>query len=375
MPHKVTLVSPQVYSSNPLIEISAFHPNEAYKRELAFIFPTIDLSNLIVCPTMQKTLYDMVTTGVDVESEKDKCLETFFKISKEICEELISKGYWADYIDPCSGLPMITPDTQKVFDEVQSATSLLSYPTMNTGCCKVLLHQHWGSNVYPATFFTTAPSSVLIPMITPLIAGVISPAALAKLQKEEEEMFISLHEKSRAISEDAKKNLLGGVPMPWMNRLPGSFPLCVDEAKGAGFRDADGIEYIDLCLGDTGAMTGHAVEQVADAISDRARRGITTMMPSSDAGWVAGELANRFKLPLWQMAMTATDANRFVLRYARHITGRSKIVVMDWCYHGTVDETLAILAEDGTVQPRPGNCGPQCPVSETTRVGKLIFVF
>lgn len=108
------------------------------------------------------------------------------------------------------------------------------------------------------------------------------------------------------------------------------FPIFFDTAAGAHFCDVDGIDYTDFCLGDTGAMTGHAVPEVAAALADRASRGITTMMPSSDASWVAAELARRFGLPFWQMAMTATDANRFVLRYARHVTKRPKIAVMDW---------------------------------------------
>ena len=77
------------------------------------------------------------------------------------------------------------------------------------------------------------------------------------------------------------------------------------------------------------------------------------MLPSEDAVWVGEELARRFGLPIWQLAMSATDANRFVLRFARHLTGRPRIAVMDWCYHGTVDETLAVLDGDRVVA-RPG---------------------
>ena len=156
--------------------------------------------------------------------------------------------------------------------------------------------------------------------------------------------------------------------MPWMTRWPGAFPLFFDTAQGASFTDVDGIRYVDFCLGDTGAMTGHGLPQVADAVADRARRGITTMLPSDDAIWVADELERRFGLPSWQLAMTATDANRFVLRFARHLTGRPKICVMDWCYHGTVDETLVILDEEGNVVSRPGAIGPQVDPAVTTRV-------
>jgi glutamate-1-semialdehyde 2,1-aminomutase len=152
-----------------------------------------------------------------------------------------------------------------------------------------------------------------------------------------------------------------------MTRWPGTHPVFFEQAEGARFVDADGIEYVDFCLGDTGAMTGHGLVGVADALRDRAVRGITTMLPSDDAIWVAGELTARFGLPKWQFAMTATDANRFVLRFARALTGRPKVAVIDWCYHGTVDETLAVL-EDDRVVSRPGAVGPAFDPALTTRV-------
>ncbi|HEY0949619.1 aspartate aminotransferase family protein [Nocardioides sp.] len=192
-------------------------------------------------------------------------------------------------------------------------------------------------------------------------------ARLADLTAAEEDRFASRHPRSAQLSARARGPLLAGVPMPWMTRWPGRFPLFFESAAGARLVDVDGLEYVDLCLGDTGAMTGHALPQVADAIAERARTGITTMLPSEDALWVAEELARRFGLPTWQLAMSATDANRFVLRFARHLTGRPRVAVMDWCYHGTVDETLAILDGDRVV-PRPGALGPQVPVAETTAV-------
>jgi glutamate-1-semialdehyde 2,1-aminomutase len=191
---------------------------------------------------------------------------------------------------------------------------------------------------------------------------------LADLHAAEERRFVELHPRSAEVAAEAREHLLAGVPMPWMTRWPGAFPLFVAEANGARLTDVDGNELVDFCLGDTGAMTGHALPQVADAIARQAERGITTMLPSADAAWVAGELARRFGLPSWQMAMTATDANRFVLRFARHLTGRPKICVMDWCYHGTVDETLAILGPHGDVIARPGSIGPQVDPALTTRV-------
>jgi len=191
---------------------------------------------------------------------------------------------------------------------------------------------------------------------------------LTNLLEAEERLFVEQHPKSAELAHAAGENLLGGVPMPWMSRWPGAFPLFFREAYGAHFTDVDGIEYHDFCLGDTGAMVGHGLVAVAEALYRQALRGITTMLPNDDAAWVGGELARRFGLPSWQMAMTATDANRFVLRFARHLTGRSKVVVMDWCYHGTVDEAFAVLDESGAVIARPGSLGPQVDPSLTTRV-------
>ena len=191
---------------------------------------------------------------------------------------------------------------------------------------------------------------------------------LAALHVEEEQRFIDLHPRSAELAVEARTSLLGGVPMAWMTRWPGSFPLFFDEASGARFSDVDGHEYVDFCLGDTGAMTGHALPQVAEALHRQALRGITTMLPNADAAWVGGELARRFGLPVWQMAMTATDANRFVLRFARHLTGRPKVLVFDWCYHGSVDETLVVVGPDGGTQSRPGSIGPQIDPTHTSVV-------
>ena len=155
--------------------------------------------------------------------------------------------------------------------------------------------------------------------------------------------------------------------MNWMVRSPGDFPLFVDEASGAHFTDVDGHRYLDLCLGDTGAMTGHAPAAAVEAIAERSRRGVTFMLPTEHAIWVGEELSRRFGLPFWQMALTATDANRFAIRLARHVTGRPRILVFDWCYHGSVDETFITL-RGGVPGPRSGNLGPPVDPAVTTRV-------
>ncbi len=193
-------------------------------------------------------------------------------------------------------------------------------------------------------------------------------ARLRQLLHDEEERFIALHPRSMELAASGRAHLVAGVPMPWMTRWPGAFPIHVAQASGARFVDVDGIEYVDFCMGDTGAMSGHGGDALLEAITRQVANGLTTMLPTGDAAWVGGELARRFGLPKWQMAMTATDANRFVLRFSRRLTGRSKIAVIDWCYHGTVDEALAILDRDGRVVSRPGSIGPQVDPALTTRV-------
>ena len=198
-------------------------------------------------------------------------------------------------------------------------------------------------------------------------AGKIDRSKLTRLLKEEDERFIQAHPKSRELFERAKKSLLDGVPMNWMIKWASPFPLFVKEGNGAHFYDIDGHRYLDFCLGDTGAMTGHAPPQAVEAICERIRRGTTFMLPSEDAVFVAEELQRRFGLPYWQTALTATDANRFVIRLCRQITKRPFVLVHNWCYHGSVDETFATL-KDGVVQPRSGNIGPPVNPRETTRV-------
>jgi len=187
------------------------------------------------------------------------------------------------------------------------------------------------------------------------------------LLNRELERFEREHPRSAELARRARTSLLAGVPMHWMVRWPGGFPVFVDEASGARFRDVDGIEYVDFCLGDTGAMTGHSPEPVVRAVAQQAARGITLMLPSEEALWVGEELTRRFGLPRWQFALTATDANRFAIRLARLITGRPKVLVFNWCYHGTVDEAFATL-RNGRVVEREGNLGPPVPLELTTRV-------
>jgi glutamate-1-semialdehyde 2,1-aminomutase len=191
--------------------------------------------------------------------------------------------------------------------------------------------------------------------------------AAERLLERELQSFAETHPRSRELSERARSSLLAGVPMQWMLRWAGGFPVYAERAWAARFRDVDGIEYVDFCLGDTGAMTGHSPEPVVQAVAAQLTRGITLMLPSEDALWVGEELTRRFGVSRWQFALTATDANRHAIRLARLVTGRPKVLVFNWCYHGTVDETFATLDGEAVVE-REGNIGPPVPLDETTRV-------
>jgi glutamate-1-semialdehyde 2,1-aminomutase len=197
---------------------------------------------------------------------------------------------------------------------------------------------------------------------------ILDRSRLASLLEAEEQLFYKSHPISYKLYQRARKSLHGGVPMLWMIRWAGSFPVFVKEAKGAHFTDVDGNDYIDFCLGDTGAMTGHAPQKTVAAITGQMQKGITLMLPFEDVISVGEELQRRFRLPYWQFTLTATDANRFALRMARMLTGRPKVLVFNFCYHGTVDETFAILDENGKTISRPNNMGPQVDPGLTTKV-------
>ncbi|WP_246142392.1 transaminase [Lacisediminihabitans profunda] len=191
---------------------------------------------------------------------------------------------------------------------------------------------------------------------------------LAELWRVEMQTFAAARPRSEALFAEALPHLPDGVPMLWMAKWPGPWPVYVESASGAHFVDADGIDHVDLCLGDTGAMCGHAPPAAVAAITAQLGRGSTFMLPTADAAAAATLLAERFGVPSWQFSLSATDANRSLIRYARQVTGRRKIVVHDYCYHGTVDEAYATLDHRGAVVERRGTIGAPVPPSLTTAV-------
>jgi glutamate-1-semialdehyde 2,1-aminomutase len=194
-------------------------------------------------------------------------------------------------------------------------------------------------------------------------------ARLAALISRERERYRRAHPRSRALFE-AADHLFGRVPMTWMAMWSGGFPIYLEGAGGNRVTDVDGHTYVDFALGDTGAMAGHSPAPTMAAVHRRLAEtgGVTAMLPTADAEWVAAELSRRFGLPLWSFSLTATDANRWAIRLARLATGRSKILVFAYCYHGSVDEIFAVPGPDGRAVARPGNVGAPVDLDLTTRV-------
>lgn len=194
----------------------------------------------------------------------------------------------------------------------------------------------------------------------------IAEQAVEVLRARERQHFLERNPQSVALAERARHSLFGGVPMHWMSDWSTPVPLFVERAQGARFFDVDGHDYVDFCLGDTGSMFGHSPAPIVAALREQAGNGLTTMLPGEDAV-VCGELlAERFGLPYWQVATTATDANRFVLRWARAITGRKVVLVFDGCYHGTVDEAM-VRWRDGHTVHRTGLIGQARNLTQHSR--------
>ncbi len=193
-------------------------------------------------------------------------------------------------------------------------------------------------------------------------------AALQALQQREVHRYIDTHPASMRLAQQAAPHYLFGVPMHWMRDWPTPAPLHVQHAQGNRITCADGHGYIDFCLGDTGAMFGHSPQPVAHALAHQAVAGLTTMLPSAIAADVGKLLQDVFGLPCWQLTLSASDANRFVLRWARAITARAKVLVFDGCYHGTVDDTLVDRAADGQTLTRASLLGQVQDLSLATVV-------
>jgi glutamate-1-semialdehyde 2,1-aminomutase len=195
--------------------------------------------------------------------------------------------------------------------------------------------------------------------------GGVSPARIASLFAQEQVMFATSHPLSKAVLEKSGDAFLNRVPLHWMSDWPMPFPMLVEKAKGARLTDIDGLRFDDFCLGDTGSMFGHSPKPIMKAIRRQAAKGLTYMLPTEDAVEVGQLLTKCFGRFKWQIATTASDANRFALRVARAVTGRKKILVFNACYHGAVDETLVKL-KNGKTAHKPGLVGQVVDLTQNT---------
>ncbi len=197
----------------------------------------------------------------------------------------------------------------------------------------------------------------------------VNDEQLSKLREREDKLFYERTADSKKAFDEAHKNLLNGVPMPWMGDWGTDHPIFLDYAEGNRCYDIDGNEYVDFCLGDTGAMFGHSPKATADLVAKNVYKGITTMMPTLDSLEIGKELSKRFGLPYWQVAMTATEANRYVIRNCRTLTGRGKILSMNESYHGSLDETLPHIDESGKLHLRSEwDSNPNVPKDLLSRI-------
>lgn len=198
---------------------------------------------------------------------------------------------------------------------------------------------------------------------------VVKDDNLKKLRAREDATFEKRTPKCKEAFDNAQQMMFNGTPTPWMGDWGTSHPLFLSKASGNRLTDIDGNEYIDFCLGDTGAMFGHSPEATAEIVCKQVRQGITTLMPTLDSLEIGKELGKRFGLPLWQVAMTATEANRYVFRICRALTGRAKVLSMNESYHGSLDETLPHIGPDGKLQLRSEyDMNPGVPKEALSRV-------
>jgi glutamate-1-semialdehyde 2,1-aminomutase len=192
---------------------------------------------------------------------------------------------------------------------------------------------------------------------------------VAAVHAAERERFAQEHRRSRELFQRARASLVGGVPMTWMAKWAGGHPVYAASAHGARIEDVDGNVYVDFSLGDTAAMAGHSPAPTVAAVQRRLGElgGATLMLPTEDAAWVGEELTRRFGVARWSFALTATDANRWALRLCREVTRRPYVLVFNYCYHGSVDETFVTL-DGARPRSRAGNVGPAVDPTQTTRV-------
>jgi glutamate-1-semialdehyde aminotransferase len=177
----------------------------------------------------------------------------------------------------------------------------------------------------------------------------IDRAALAALRKREEAAFAARTPKSRAWLQAARASMPNGVPVAWMAGLYRHNSIVAADGEGAFFRDIDGNRYCDFNVCDLAMTMGYGPPPIVEAVSRAVATGAHFLLAVEDTRAVTEELARRVGLPAWQFTLSASAANTEVMRIARFITGRSKILIFDGQYHGHIEESLVTKRGDETV--------------------------
>lgn len=180
---------------------------------------------------------------------------------------------------------------------------------------------------------------------------------LAELRAAEDADFIRRSPASATWRARARAHMPNGVPMTWMAGLYRTPPIYIDRGSGPAFTDVDGNNYLDFNVGDLSMTIGFGNEVIAEALAKQARRGVHFLLPGEDSIVVAELLAQRVGRPHWQFTHSATGANIEVMRVARFITGRHKVVIFGGHYHGHLDETL-VREDQGRVVPDAAGLPP-----------------
>jgi glutamate-1-semialdehyde aminotransferase len=168
---------------------------------------------------------------------------------------------------------------------------------------------------------------------------------LAALRVAEDREFERRTNRSCTLRKQAGSHLPLGVPMSWMFGLYRTPPIYIDRGNGACFTDVDGNDYLDFNLCDLSMTIGYGNEAVAAALAGQARRGAQYLLPTEDAIAVGKILSDQTGLPYWQFTLSASGSNTEVIRIARFMTKRSRIIIFGGHYHGHIEETL--VREDG----------------------------
>lgn len=150
------------YFDSSTVECAIQSCPELLKKDFQSMFPEAPSSGMMVVTVTQKTQNDMMSWCADVEQEREQMLGKFVDGAKEICYSLQREGFWADFIDPSSGLPFFGSYTNNSLFETDDRYRHLGFQIEDLGCCRVIRHSIWGTRVFVGTIFTNAPPNCFV---------------------------------------------------------------------------------------------------------------------------------------------------------------------------------------------------------------------